>query len=221
MLFNRDKIILDLCGGTGAWSRPYKDAGYDVRVITLPGHDVIDYIPPEDVYGILAAPPCKEFSIARQRNRYMEKAPDRDMKKGMSTVNACMRIIATTKPVFWALENPTGLLSRYLGKPRYVFHPFYYGDPWTKRTALWGNFKTPRPTCYSQENCLQKGGITDVGDYFKRQKICGKPRPGKTLPSRADMDLSHFKFVGMGEERSAFRAITPSGFAKAFFEANR
>ena len=25
---NKDKIILDLCGGTGAWSRPYKDAGY-------------------------------------------------------------------------------------------------------------------------------------------------------------------------------------------------
>ncbi len=29
-------IILDLCGGTGSWSKPYKDAGYDVRVITLP-----------------------------------------------------------------------------------------------------------------------------------------------------------------------------------------
>ena len=30
------KIILDLCGGTGSWSRPYKEAGYDVRLITLP-----------------------------------------------------------------------------------------------------------------------------------------------------------------------------------------
>ncbi len=33
---NRDKIILDLCGGTGSWSKPYKEAGYDVRLITLP-----------------------------------------------------------------------------------------------------------------------------------------------------------------------------------------
>lgn len=24
---NKDKIILDPCGGTGAWSKPYKDAG--------------------------------------------------------------------------------------------------------------------------------------------------------------------------------------------------
>jgi hypothetical protein len=35
-LDNKDKIILDLCGGTGAWSKLYKDAGYDVRLITLP-----------------------------------------------------------------------------------------------------------------------------------------------------------------------------------------
>lgn len=30
------KIILDLCGGTGSWSRPWELNGYDVRVITLP-----------------------------------------------------------------------------------------------------------------------------------------------------------------------------------------
>ena len=64
-LLDGAKTILDLCGGTGAWSKPYADAGYDVRVITLPKQDVIDYIPPENVYGILAAPPCVEFSIAK------------------------------------------------------------------------------------------------------------------------------------------------------------
>src|SRR5512141_57875 len=29
-------IILDLCAGTGAWSDPYRLAGYDVRRVTLP-----------------------------------------------------------------------------------------------------------------------------------------------------------------------------------------
>ena len=29
----KNKIILDLCGGTGAWSAPYKNHGYDVRLI--------------------------------------------------------------------------------------------------------------------------------------------------------------------------------------------
>lgn len=54
---NAGKIILDLCGGSGSWSRPYKLAGYDVRLITLPLYDVLLYEPPENVYGILAAPP--------------------------------------------------------------------------------------------------------------------------------------------------------------------
>jgi hypothetical protein len=43
---NNDKIILDLCGGTGNWSKPYKDAGYDVRLVSLPTHDVSTYEPP-------------------------------------------------------------------------------------------------------------------------------------------------------------------------------
>lgn len=45
---NGEKIILDLCGGTGAWSAPYKQAGYDVRVVTLPDHDVTTYDPPPE-----------------------------------------------------------------------------------------------------------------------------------------------------------------------------
>ena len=43
-------IILDLCGGSGSWSKPYKEAGYDVRLITLPDYDVLAYTPPENVY---------------------------------------------------------------------------------------------------------------------------------------------------------------------------
>ena len=40
-----EKIILDLCGGSGSWSRAYQAAGYDVRLITLPDYDVLDYEP--------------------------------------------------------------------------------------------------------------------------------------------------------------------------------
>ena len=51
--------ILDLCGGTGAWSRLYKESGYEViNVDILNGLDVRTYNPPPNVYGVLAAPPC-------------------------------------------------------------------------------------------------------------------------------------------------------------------
>lgn len=43
---NSNKIILDLCGGSGSWSRPYAQAGYDVRLITLPMYDVLTFTPP-------------------------------------------------------------------------------------------------------------------------------------------------------------------------------
>jgi hypothetical protein len=80
------RIILDLCGGTGAWSRPYAKAGYDVRIVTLPEHNILTYEPPENVYGILAAPPCSEFSLVKLSQK-------RDYKKGMTIVKACLRII--------------------------------------------------------------------------------------------------------------------------------
>lgn len=55
------KLILDLCGGTGSWSKPYREAGYEVVNVTLPTYNVLkfDILPLlENVYGILAAPPC-------------------------------------------------------------------------------------------------------------------------------------------------------------------
>lgn len=95
---NSKKIILDLCGGTGAWSKPYKDAGYDVRVITLPACDLMHtrfmdgmivfyrdkdhvgrhWVKAEDVYGILAAPPCTMFSYARTNAKKPRDLADKD-----------------------------------------------------------------------------------------------------------------------------------------------
>ena len=52
------KIILDLCGGTGSWTKYYPKKDYDVRVITLPDNDVRTYEPPKNVYGILPFQIC-------------------------------------------------------------------------------------------------------------------------------------------------------------------
>jgi len=185
------KIILDLCGGTGAWSKPYKEAGYDVRLITLPNNDVRTYIPPDNVYGILAAPVCTQFSFARTR----AKTP-RNLRDGMKLVIACLNIIWECrydhKLAFWCLENPRGYLRQFLGKPVFTFDPCDFGDPYTKKTDLWGYFKIP----------LKDPGKTAM-NYWKKY--------GK-LPSISDFTSSKQKDK---------RAITPPGFAKAFFEANR
>ena len=185
------KIILDLCGGTGAWSKPYRDAGFDVRLITLPDNDIRTYIPPDGVYGVLAAPPCTEFSFAKH---YHGKGNySHDFRGGLEVVAACCRIILFCKPAFWAIENPHGYLQRFLGKPNFVFNPYDFGDPYKKRTHLWGKFVRP------------------VG-----QAVVPVVTKFSMLHSR---DI-HPEFYGK-LTRQERRAITPAGFSTAFFEANK
>lgn len=193
------KIILDLCGGTGSWSKPYADAGYDVRIVTLPDNDVLTYQPPDNVYGILAAPPCTMFSLARTT----AKEP-RDFDKGMETVEACLRIIWQCRKngglKFWALENPMGYLRQFLGKPPLTFNPADYGDAHTKRTDLWGYYNEPI-----------KSPIKLTEEQTKRMSINNRELPA--LP---------IDYLPAVESRQAARrAMTPPGFAQAFYKANK
>lgn len=136
------RLILDLCGGIGAWSQPYTEA-YDVQVVTLPKCDVLSFKSPREVHGILAAPPCTMFSLARTT----AKTP-RDFPEAMEIVAACLRIIwecrATGSLKWWALENPRGFLRQFLGRPAFTFKPSEFGDPSNKVTDLWGYFTEPR-----------------------------------------------------------------------------
>lgn len=172
------KIILDLCGGTGAWSRPYRDAGYDVRLVTSPYQDVRTYQPPRNVYGILAAPPCTVFACSAS---WVKRTPEQ-WHEAIEVVQACLAIIERCHPVFWAMENPAGRLALLLGKPAMYFHPRDYGDPWTKKTALWGHFRPPFKTTL----------IADTRSW-----------------------------AGSMHRSPTLRSVTPPGFARAFFEANR
>lgn len=158
---NKDKIILHLCADIGSDSQPYRDAGYDVRLI---GSDigVENYHPPENVYGIIANPPCTMFSIARSN----AKTP-RDFVEGMRLVKECLRIIwecqypteghkSKSNLKFWVIENPaTGALKNFLGNPNYIYSPHEFGADYSKKTALWGLFNHPIKTHPNNE--IKKG----------------------------------------------------------------
>ena len=202
------KIILDLCGGTGAWSRPYQEAGYDVRIITLPQYDVRTYQPPKEVYGVLAAPPCTEFARCGAR-WWKKKSPDL-LSQALTIVLACYNI-AKTASGWWALENPVGRLTQWLGPPNFKFQPWEFGDPWTKQTWLWGSFNTP-------------------------QKIVGAIKPDISIPGHKNsqwrrtiqlenrlifgLPINWIHQLGPSPNKAALRSITPPGFAQAFFAAN-
>ena len=193
---NQNKIILDLCSGTGAWSRPYKEAGYDVRLITLPYYPLFDkapgdvrvFEPPLNVYGILAAPPCEEFSFAKVN----PKSP-RNPQKGLECVHACLDIIWECQLCgglkFWAMENPIGYLRRFIGIAPYHFEQWEFGGNLCKRTEIWGYFNFPKKT--------------------------HRKNPDAELPNLQTVQKIN------GYDRKTTRSITPSGFARAFYEVNR
>lgn len=175
------------------WSRPYHECGYDVRIVTLPD-DVRLYAPHDNVYGILAAPPCTEFSSVKHfhgKGNYSH-----NFLEGIEVVSACMRIILIAKPKFWALENPaSGYLKKWLGEPAMIFDPWEYGDNYQKTTALWGEFSQPPKTVATKPEGLIRFSLLKSKDI-------------------------HPEYYGT-YTRQERRAITPQGFARAFFEANR
>lgn len=232
------KIILDLCGGTGSWAMPWKEAGYKVITITLPNYSVLSYsvshyeglldfyshteknkirIDMDKVYGILAAPPCTMFSFARTNAK-----TDRDLKAGMECVRACLEIIWSFKEIrqttgkktlplkFWALENPYhGFLPQFLGKPAFTFDPWEFGDGYQKRTGLWGHFNEPKKSPVPMTKEMKKKALTNSHIHTLGVKF-------DYLKSK-DIHPEHFgKF-----DRQTRRSITPQGFAKAFYESNK
>jgi hypothetical protein len=156
----------------------------------------------DDVYGILAAPPCTAFTNSGAQ--YWE-AKDKDGRtfEGLALVDACLRVVAIQKLrklKFWSLENPVGRLKRWLGEPRFIFNPCDFGDAYTKRTCLWGDFVPPLPLFTTQRPVEPEFVIASNGDKYSP---------------------IHWNTWGASEKTKEIRSVTPPGFARAFFEANQ
>jgi len=198
----RNRIILDLCGGTGGWSRPYVEAGYKVVTVDpLAEKNGMNFCGTvQEFYadlerenkcfphfhGVLFGPPCTEF--AGSGARWWKKKNPQLLIDAIEVVRVGLQLIERVNPVWWVMENPVGRLARMvpeIGKCKMYFHPCYFGDPYTKYTGLWGEF-----------NMNLKQNYVSPTEGSKMHK----------LPP--------------GPDRWRLRSVTPPGFAKAFFGAN-
>ncbi len=199
------KTILQLCADTGSDTKVYKDNGYEV-ILVGSAIGVENYHPPANTYGIIANPVCTEFSVATGFHR------KGDHDKGMFLVKECQRIIEECNPNFWVIENPaSGSLKQYLGKPTMTYEPWHFGSPWTKKTALWGNFNKPE-TLYKKWEDVPKLPL-----YI---------RPGRGKPSLAFLHKSAVKLIPefsafSPETDMEFRSLCSQKFAQAFYEVNQ
>jgi len=203
------KIILHLCADTGSDSKFYQsDDNYNVILVGRnPG--VENFIPPKNVYGIIANPPCTEFSTASNFKAV------KNIDEGLKLVFSCMKIINEANPVWWVIENPAnGRLKEILGSPKFIYQPWEYGSPWTKKTALWGKFNIPKKI-YKNWN-----EVPNKLDIYTRP---GRPKPSLAFLHKSAIDLiPEFEpFRAKIKSDADFRSLCSQSFAKAFYEVNK
>lgn len=170
-------------------------------------------------YGLLAAPPCTDFAVSGAKHFAKKDASTtpcgyRDLAKNtvdlhVWLVQSVFALLENVKQIFghefrfWALENPVGRIETLIPeiKPyrKMLFNPCDYGDPYTKKTILWGEFNTNLPKNPVEpvfvEYTKKDGSVTRYAAQF-----------GKT--------------GGKSEKTKTIRSATPKGFANAFFMAN-
>lgn len=107
-----------------------------------------------------------------------------------------------------AIENPKGIMSTLWRRPDQYVQPWWFGDPWTKRTGLW--LKGLPPLVPTNE-------VEPVGPWIGKQR-------GKTLPDGTRMAprlnapegaLTAGRKRDSGIERSRARQLTFPGVAQA------
>lgn len=120
------------------------------------------------VYGVLSACPCTTFTVSGARwwaPLHDVESPEALRKvfgewaaasgaKSARQYNAMLaertkELVRIANPSgFHVLENPIGRIETEarLPPPTLRFDPFQYGDPYTKRTQLWGAFNPRLPT---------------------------------------------------------------------------
>jgi N12 class adenine-specific DNA methylase/2'-5' RNA ligase len=119
------------------------------------------------IVGVLAAPPCTSYAVSGARwwesqhdkanvdmveKKYGFRASkyfDTPLDYADALVAATQVVVELAKPeLFHVLENPVGRIAsrNELPKPTFTFDPSNFGDPYTKKTQLWGKFSTDLPT---------------------------------------------------------------------------
>lgn len=206
------KTILHLCADTGSDTRPYSlDPNYKIirigKEIGVENFDEVAVRACGRVYGVIANPVCTEFSTARSTGKA------RNPEGGMFLVRECQRIIEQANPVFWAIENPArGVLRDFLGEPQYEYEPWWYGSPWTKRTALWGKFNIPPRKYFKWED------VPKIPELYVRP---GRPKPSLAFMHKSAYDLiEEFHTLPRPDSDMEFRSLCSQKFAQAFYEAN-
>lgn len=184
--------MISLCDESGIMCEPWAEAGYTCYAVDLQhavrsdrvknfeggGKIVFQFgdarfwTPPEGCRIIFVAcfPVCTNIAVSGARD--FEKKGLPLMCDGLLLFNSCYQVASWSGAPF-CVENPVGIIPTHFRKPDHYFHPWFYGDNYTKKTCLWtGNgFKMPEAQYISQpDGCTQKIWLMSPGADRQRQR---------------------------------------------------
>lgn len=134
------------------------DLTIDILKLNHKDHDQL-----QNLFSAWFSPPCTTFSVASigthwkgGKNSYEPKTKECEI--GLQILEKTIKIILETKPKYWYIENPRGVMRKVIDKlfKKYGLNPIrhtiwycQYGDTRGKPTDVWTNNKkwTPRPVC--------------------------------------------------------------------------
>lgn len=200
-------IVLSMCDRTGVMVKPWAEAGYECVCIdwqhppgetvdgniTYVGADLHTWMPPygEDYAIAFAFTDCTNMAVSGAR--WFKSKGLTALNQGVSLFDRA-RTICEAMGVPYSLENPVSTIASYWRKPDHVFNPCDYGG-----------YLDPPGDAYTKKTCLW------TGNGF------AMPEPKPVQPT----ERSKMHLMPPSQERADLRSVTPAGFARAVFEANR
>jgi hypothetical protein len=197
-------LVLSLCDRTGNMVRPWAEAGYPCMTVDLQHseekipnvtriqNDVRHFLPPRTAYAVVFAfAPCTNLAVSGAR--WFKEKGLHGLTEALEIAEACVRICEWSG-ARWMFENPVSTLASYWRKPDHRFNPCDYGG-----------YLMPSGDAYTKKTCLWTGG-------------------GFVIPEKrpvAPADGSKMHRLAPSPDRADKRSVTPMGFARAVFEANR
>lgn len=239
------KTLLSLFDYSGQWSEPFARNGWnviqwDIKLDEFMDVNNIDLVETalelfENVDGIIAAPPCTEFTASCAQYWNMKDADGRT-EAALQLVSQVMKLVNLFQPTdpgydgtfFWGLENPVGRLNKLvpeLGKG-FFFHPWQYAGHVCNSPEDLQELERIRAKNGFNVSPSENAFVIACNAYTKKTGLWGdfnrnlelKPiEPVKCAPQGSFTQRLGGKSAKTKEERSH----TPEGFANAFYEANK
>lgn len=152
---------------------------------------------------MVAFPPCTHLAVSGAKH-FKQKQEDGRQQEGIDFFLK----VANAPIEFIAIENPVGIMSTLYRKPDQIIHPYYFGDPYSKKTCLW--LKNLEPLKH-----YKPGDQLEIGDPFAKITHVD---PGEYVTFSSGKRMSKWYNDASGKNAGHLRSKTFPSIAKAIAE---